>query len=41
MQRREVGYVWYRDVEVGWSHCGDQLICLDNFEEGVVFLYAP
>jgi hypothetical protein len=41
MLRRKVGYVRYRGVEVGWSHCRDQLVCLDDLEEGKEFLYAP
>jgi hypothetical protein len=42
MLRRKVGYVRYWGVEVGWSHCGDQdqSICLDDLEEGGLFLYA-
>jgi hypothetical protein len=30
MLRREVGYVRYWGVKVGWSHCGGELVCLGD-----------
>jgi hypothetical protein len=38
MLRRKVWYVRYRGVEIGLSHCDDQLVGLNDLEEGEVFI---